>query len=78
MPEPKLIAVTVLGLLIKWVFLKWVSQKAVAVFNFLVDRYLIKYPRAWAMRIHYKKKKQGLGHQYPNPVICPEEGCKNI
>lgn len=74
----KLAGLTILTLFVKWIVLKWATQKFVNIFDWLIKKLLGKYPEELAIWLHYRKRRSNRGHQYPNPLQCVEEDCQRI
>lgn len=77
-PKIKLAGLTIAGLFLKWVVLKWATQKFVNVFDWVIKKLLGNYPEELAIWMHYRKRQAKAGHQYPNPLRCPEGDCRQI
>lgn len=74
----KLVGLAILTLFIKWVVLKWATQKFVDVFDWAIRKLLGKYPEELAIWLHYRKRRAGNDHQYPNPLRCQDGDCRAV
>lgn len=71
----KIAGIAIFSLFIKWVVIKWATSKMVNYFDWIINKLLGKYPEELAIWLHYRHKRAGLGHNYPNPLRCNDEGC---
>jgi hypothetical protein len=74
----KLAGLTILGLFIKWVVLKWATQKFVNIFDWVIKKLLGDKPEELAIWMHYRKRRANQGHQYPNPLRCEDGDCQRV
>lgn len=64
----------VVGILIKYVFAKWLAEKVLKGIKFV----LVRSQRHAIYWLHYREKAMGHGHQYETPELCQDGVCRML